>query len=107
MFWRQFPLLVVLGLLMLTLFDSNPWWKVALYAAPAALLTGSLSAAAGRNNLSPAFTAALQGLAAGLFAFLLGFTPWFRTTWGTLLGFAFLVTLAELILVRLLPSPGS
>ncbi|NLM42372.1 MAG: hypothetical protein GX199_08735 [Firmicutes bacterium] len=97
----QYLLLASLGLLLLTLFDSNPWWKVLLYAVPAGLLCAYLQTVLEVHSSSILLTAALQGLAAALVAYLLGLTPLFRTTGGTLVGFALLVGLGELLLTRL------
>ncbi len=95
----QFLLLTILGLLLLSLFDSNPWWKVVLYALPTAWIITYLGQAA-RQAMSPAFAAVLQGIAAALTAYLIGLTPLFRTTFGTLVGFALLVSAAEIVLSR-------
>ena len=95
----QFLLLTILGLLLLSLFDSNPWWKVVLYALATALIITHLGQAA-LQAMSPAFAAVLQGIVAALTAFLIGLTPLFRTTFGTLVGFALLVSAAELFLPR-------
>ena len=60
--------ITVLALLFLTLFDSNPWWKVVLYALPATALNVFLLGVLGQRGLPPYLSAALQGLtgAAGL-----------------------------------------
>ncbi|HPT83865.1 MAG TPA: hypothetical protein PLM25_08235 [Limnochordia bacterium] len=97
----QFLLIFVLGLLLLTLFDSNPWWKVLLYAVPAGLLCAYLKEVLAPQTPSSLPAAGLQGLAAALLAYLVGLTPFFRTTAGTLVGFALLVSLGELLLTRL------
>jgi len=39
----QFLLLTILGLLLLSLFDSNPWWKVVFCRGPAGHRRGSHS----------------------------------------------------------------
>ena len=95
----QFLLLTILGHLLLRLFASNPWRKVVLYALPTAWIIQYLGQAA-RQAMSPAFAAVLQGIAAALTAFLIGLTPLFRTTFGTLVGFALLVSGAAIVLSR-------
>ena len=95
----QFQLLTILGLLLLSLFDSNPWWKVVLYALPTAWSSTFLGQAA-RQAMSPAFAAVQQGIAAALTAYLFGLTPLVRTTFGTLVGFALLVSGSEIVLSR-------
>lgn len=98
LFALQLLLILLLGLLMLSLFDSNPWWKVVLFSLPTSLLTAYLGAFLGQRDLYRGLGAAAQGLAAALTALVLGLTPFFRTTLGTLLGFALLVALGELLL---------
>ena len=75
----QFLRLTILGLLLLSLFDSNPWWKVVLYALPTAWINTYLSKAS-RQAMSPACATVLQGIDAALTAYLIGLTPLFRTT---------------------------
>ena len=79
-----------------------------LYALPATALNVFLLGVLSPRGLPPYLSAALQGLAAALLAYLFGLTPWFRTTLGTLVGFALLFSLGELLLASrfsLSPSP--
>ncbi|NLL42527.1 MAG: hypothetical protein GX251_04205 [Firmicutes bacterium] len=97
-FLGKFIMLVILGLLTLTLFDSNPWWKVFLFAIPAVLLNLFLTGLAVQNSWPALVTAPVQGVAAAFLAYLAGLTPLFRTTSGTLAGFALLLGVAEYLL---------
>ena len=92
-------LLTIMGLLQLSLFASNPWWKVVLYALNTDLRISYLGQAA-RQAMSPAFASILQGIAAAHPAYLIGLTPLFRTTFGTPVGLAPLVSGAEIVLSR-------
>lgn len=99
-FVGKYILISVVAVLMLTLFDSNPWWKVLLYAIPTTLLNVYLMGMAIQNSIPIFLTGLLQGIAAAVIAYLFGLTPFFRTTLGTLVGFALLLTLAESLLAR-------
>ncbi len=78
----KFALLAAAGLLTLTLFDSNPWWKTLFFAIPATLLNLFLTGAAIQNSWPAPLTAPLLGVAAAVLAGLAGLTPVFRTTFG-------------------------
>lgn len=86
------------SLLMLTLFDSNAWWKSLLFALAAAAANTVLSVFTGQSSLPNIFLALGRGVTSALLAFLLGLTPFFRTTFGTLVGFAFLLTAGGFVL---------
>lgn len=105
-FLGKYVLVSISSLLMLTVFDSNSWWKVLLYAIPATLLSLYLLGLSIRTDLSPLPTAVMQGLALTFFAYLCGLTPFFRTTWGTLFGYALLLILAERIVSRFFLPPA-
>jgi hypothetical protein len=100
----KFALLAAAGLLTLTLFDSNPWWKTLFFAIPATLLNLFLTGAAIQNSWPAPLTAPLLGVAAAVLAGLAGLTPVFRTTFGTLVGFALLTALLEYAFARFFPQ---
>lgn len=98
-FAREFVLVAPPSLLMLTLFDSNAWWKVLFFSSAAAVLNTLFLF--GRRMGRPAVAIAFgRGMADALLAFLLGLTPLFRTTFGTLLGFILLLGMTDLIIIR-------
>ncbi len=97
MFISKYIMTTIVALLTLTLFDSNPWWIVVLYSALTTTLNFSLKAKIHANVF---ITAVTQGVSASVLAYLLGLTPFFRTTFGTLVGFALLLSLAEYLLVK-------
>lgn len=103
-FLGKYIMITVVALLTLTLFDSNPWWKVLLYAIPATLLNLYLTGMAIQRSLPARLAAPLQGVAAALVAYLVGITPFFRTTLGTLVGFSLLLSLGEFLLMGFFPQ---
>lgn len=96
----EYVLVFPVSLLMLTLFDSNAWWKVLLFSLAAAALNTVLLARL-KGGLPPGAITLGRGAVDALLAFLFGLTPFFRTTFGTLLGFILLLGLADLTLNRL------
>ncbi|HBG01150.1 MAG TPA: hypothetical protein DDW87_06205 [Firmicutes bacterium] len=103
-FLGKFALLGITALLTLALFDSNAWWKVLLWAIPATLLNLYLTGMTIQASLSPKVMAFAQGIAAALFAYLVSLPMILRTTFGTLVGFALLVGVAELLVMRFYPQ---
>lgn len=99
-FLGKFVVLSIVGLLMLTIFDSNAWWKVLFYAIPTTLLNVYLMGMGIQKTLPPSLIAILQGVVAAFIAYLFGLTTFMRTTFGTLVGFALLLSLAEYLLRR-------
>ena len=67
-----------------------------LYALPSAWIITYLGQAA-RQAMSPAFAGGLLGIAAALSAYLIGLTPLFGTSFGSVVGFALLVSAAEIV----------
>ncbi len=97
----EYILVFPIALLMLTLFDSNAWWKVLLFSlAAAALNTVAVNRLAGAPP--PGAVAFGRGAMDAILAFLCGLTPFFRTTFGTLVGFVLLLGLLGLTLDRLM-----
>lgn len=82
--------IVGVSLITLTLFDSNPWWKIFLYALGATSLNLSIA-----RFPSQTLRMICQAISAAVLAYLLGLTPYFRTTLGTLIGFTLLLLLSE------------
>ena len=93
-------MVAIVGFLMLTVFDSNQWWKVLLYAIPTTLLNVYLMGMGIQRSLPSSLIAILQGLVAAFIAYLFGLTAFMRTTFGTLVGFALLLSLTEYALRR-------
>lgn len=91
------------SLLMLTLFDSNSWWIVALFAAAVSGINLMLSKTFLTGNNLP-LLAVGQGAAGALLAYLFGFTPLFRTTFGTLIGYALILALGQYLQLRIYSS---
>ena len=106
-FLGKFTMIAATALLTLALFDSNPWWKVLFYAIPATLLNIFLSGMAIQQSWSQHFFAPLQGIVAAILAYFISLTTIFRSTFGTLFGFALLLTLAEYLLARFFPAQKS
>lgn len=86
------------ALLTLTLFDSNPWLVVLAYTLVATSLNYWLFQK--RLHTSKGISALGQGIFGALLAYLFGLTPIFRTTFGTLVGFALFLALAQYVLAR-------
>ncbi|HHT69701.1 MAG TPA: hypothetical protein GXZ85_10665 [Firmicutes bacterium] len=103
----KYVLLVITGLLTLTLFDSNPWWKVLIYALPATILNTILTNTSALRSWPLVFIGVIQGLTAALLFYLLSLTGFFRATFGTLLGFALLILLTEYLLTRFFPPTSN
>ncbi|NMB01482.1 MAG: hypothetical protein GX971_08215 [Firmicutes bacterium] len=99
-FLGKYALITLVALLMLTLFDSNPWWKVLLYAIPTTFANVFLMGMGIQGSLPRIVTAFLQGVLAAFIAYIFGLTPFLRTTLGTLVGFALLLTVLEYLLAR-------
>lgn len=91
----KYLITTVLTLLMLTLFDSNPWWTVVLVSLVATTFNVKLASIMDATTLSPIFKALLQGCVVAVIAYLFGLTSFFRTTFGTLVGLVLLLTLGE------------
>lgn len=91
----KYALILVISLLMLGLFDSNPSWKVLLYSLLAFGVNIEIKHLFKRT--APAF---IQGISAAFLAYLLSLTPYFRTTLSTLIGFTLLFSLAEYLYER-------
>ncbi len=106
-FLAKFAMITSTALLTLTLFDSNPWWKVLFYAIPATLLNLYLTGLALQKSWAPILVAPLQGVVAAFLAYLASLTTVFRSTFGTLVGFALLLSIAEYLLTRFFPTPNS
>ena len=103
-FLGKFAGITILALLTLTLFDSNPWWKILFYAIPATLLNLYLTGMALQKSWSPIVISPLQGIVAAFLAYLISLTTIFRVTFGTLVGFALLLCLAEYLFARFFPQ---
>ncbi|MDI9411956.1 MAG: hypothetical protein QM401_00035 [Bacillota bacterium] len=87
----KYILITAASLLMLGLFDSNPAWKVLIYALFALGLNKTI------DHLYKGPVAPLiQGVSATLLAYVLSLTPFLRATFATLIGFAILFSVAEL-----------
>mgnify|MGYP000848401735 FL=1 len=106
-FLGKYALLSTAALLTLTLFDSNPWWTVLLWAIPATMLNLYLTGMTLQSSLSPNLQALVQGAAAALFAYVVSLPLILRTTLGTLIGFALLVSASESLLRRFFPQKTS
>lgn len=106
-FIGKFAVLTTAALLTLTLFDSNPWWKVLFLAIPATLLNLYLTGLAIQQSWSQLFAAPLQGIAAAFLAYLVSLTTVLRSTFGTLVGFAILLSIVEYLLARFFPTSRS
>lgn len=96
----EYVMIATSALLMLGLFDSNPWWKVLLYSLFATPLNLALDQLGVQKSWPLSILAFAQGIAASLLAYLFGLTPFFRTTFGTLVGFALTIALGEQLLTR-------
>lgn len=90
------------ALLTLALFDSNPWWIVLIYAAIVALVNYWLLIKS--TTINPYLKVLGQGGLGVVLAYLLGLTPFFRTTFGTLIGYGFLLSLATYLSNRFVAS---
>lgn len=99
----KYPITITLAVLMLTLFDSNPWWLVVLVAALATAINQQLAPALAQS-IPRLLLGLLQGIVVALLAYLVGLTPYFRTTLGTLVGLVVVITLAESIAFKKIPS---
>lgn len=88
----------ICALLTLALFDSNPWWIVLSYALVATILNYWLYQKIISN--SGYLSIFGQGILGAFLAYLLGLTPFFRTTFGTLVGYALLLALVQYWLRR-------
>ncbi len=97
-------MITVVSLLTLTLFDSNPWWKVLFFAIPATLLNLYLTGLALQQAWSQVMTAPLQGVVAAFLAYLVSLATVFRATFGTLVGFALLLSVVEYLLAGFFPQ---
>ena len=107
-FLGTFASIALAALLTLTLFDSNSWWKVLLLAIPLTLLSLYLGGLGLKNSWPRFLTACVQGLLVSLFSYVVSLTGLLRLTFGTLVGFALLLTLLQYILARLfLPQPAT
>lgn len=87
------------ALLTLALFDSNPWWAVVLYAAGATALNYWIFQTIVQT--SSGFSALGQGVLGAFLAYICGLTSFFRTTFGTLVGYALLLAFGHFVLNRL------
>jgi hypothetical protein len=101
-FLGKFAIITITALLTLTLFDSNPWWKVLFYSIPTTLLNTYLTGLAVQQAWRRAIIAPVQGIAAAFLAYLASLTTIFRVTLGTLVGFALLLGVAELLFNKVL-----
>lgn len=99
----KYPITIALAVLMLTLFDSNPWWLVVLISAVATAINQQLVPIL-VESLPRLLLGLLQGIVVALLAYLVGLTPYFRTTFGTLVGLVVLVTLAEAMSLKRMSS---
>lgn len=100
MFVAKYMMTTAIALLTLTLFDSNPWWIVVVFSILITAVNFWLvrSFLEGRGGIA-AFT---QGIIPAFLAYVVGLTPFFRTTLGTLIGFALLLALGEFLLNKFL-----
>lgn len=97
-FALEYAVIAPVSLLMLSLFDSNAWWKVLLFALGGAAIGLVLTSSVAKSSINRISFAFGRGVANALLAFIFGLTPFFRTTFGTLIGFSLLLSLAGLAL---------
>ena len=102
-FLGKYAMITLVSLLTLTLFDSNPWWKVLFFAIPATLLNLYFTGLGLQKSWSQAVIASLQGVVAAFLAYLVGLTTLLRITIGTLVGLALLLCLTEYLFARFFP----
>ena len=92
----KFVMTLLTGLLTLSLFDSNPWPIVVLFAVVATAanyLVGNLVVLPAMGNT---VTAISNGLMAGLIAYMMDLTSaGFRTTFGTLVALGLFIAIEE------------
>lgn len=100
-FLGKYAMITIVSLVMLTLFDGNPWWKVLFFAIPATLLNLYLTGMTIQKSLSTTMMAVVQAVVVAFLAFLISLTTLLRATFGTLVGFAVLLSLADYVLVKL------
>ncbi|NLJ79808.1 MAG: hypothetical protein GX335_02155 [Firmicutes bacterium] len=91
------------SLLTLALFDDNAWWLVLIFSAFTALINSQFDLPLPREGWKPL---GKGFLGAGL-ALLAGALPIFRTTPGTLIGFALLLAWGEFLIKKINIKRGS
>lgn len=92
-FFRHYILHAVSALLTLGLFDSNPWWSVLLFSLLAVFSNVVFLNLARQNNYKKMYKRIVFGILPAFLAHLASLTPFFRTTFGTLVGYALLLYL--------------
>ncbi len=103
-FLGKYAMTTLVSLLTLTLFDSNPWWKVLFFTIPATLLNLYFTGLGLQKSWSQAVIASLQGVVAAFLAYLVGLATLLRITIGTLVGLALLLFLVEFLFARFFPQ---
>ncbi|HKM42372.1 MAG TPA: hypothetical protein VJZ70_00065 [Limnochordia bacterium] len=103
-FLGKFAILTLTALSTLTLFDSNSWWRVLLLAIPLTLANLFLTGLSVQQSWPRPLSAPLQGVLAAFLSYLVSLTGLLRVTFGTLVGFALLLTLLEYLLAKFYPT---